>query len=406
MQLRERSRAKVARPPAELQVSSVTTIPAEARRPRPGARSLLGQLAVVRRVELEEAGRVAEPAGDVLQRVLASASTRPSARRVAAEAAGRGEVAVARPRRTRRSRRSAPSTAESAGGCRTAHRQVALGRARTACAARAPSARTPHVAALRLLVGRRPRRRTTRCPAAAPAPRAVPAPANDIGSDGTTPESPAEVDLVLQVPEVRHAVMLVRRDVRSESEVQGPTVSSRPAVSGDCSPPRMYHSVESSSSRASGDRPAISPGRAPRSTSVRWARTAATFCLQPGGDVDGRCDLFVRNAEDRLSRADEPLDPRQGRVRMRGQVQGARLPGFTRIRVELLQPGRLGGEQGHPVRVHMVRMAGQPAVRVMGDHDVRTELPDVRDQPPHGLIEGRITEARAARGRLGYPASA
>lgn len=39
----------------------------------------------------------------------------------------------------------------------------------------------------------------------------------------------------------------------------------------------MYHSVDSSRARVSGARPAISAGRAPRSTSLRWASTAATF---------------------------------------------------------------------------------------------------------------------------------
>ena len=44
----------------------------------------------------------------------------------------------------------------------------------------------------------------------------------------------------------------------------------------------MNHSVERSSSRAVVDRRAMSPGRAPRSTSEPWARIAASFCSSQG----------------------------------------------------------------------------------------------------------------------------
>ena len=45
---------------------------------------------------------------------------------------------------------------------------------------------------------------------------------------------------------------------------------------------RMNHSVASIAPRASGGSAATSPGTAPRSISLRCARTAATFCSNHG----------------------------------------------------------------------------------------------------------------------------
>ncbi|MFE3526498.1 hypothetical protein ACFXOD_33780 [Streptomyces sp. NPDC059161] len=51
--------------------------------------------------------------------------------------------------------------------------------------------------------------------------------------------------------------------------------------------------------------------------------------------------------------------------------------------------------------VRLIRFGLQRALRkIHHHHDVRAELPDVRDQPPHRLIQRRVAEAETARGRL------
>lgn len=48
----------------------------------------------------------------------------------------------------------------------------------------------------------------------------------------------------------------------------------------------------------------------------------------------------------------------------------------------------------------MILVPGQPTVRVMGDHDLRPELPYVRAELTDRCVEGRAEEPRPARGGL------
>lgn len=60
-----------------------------------------------------------------------------------------------------------------------------------------------------------------------------------------------------------------------------------------------------------------------------------------------------------------------------GRTPGTWLPGGAAVRVELPQPGRVDSEHGHPIGLHMIWVTGQPAISIVGDHDVWTELTDV-----------------------------
>lgn len=84
---------------------------------------------------------------------------------------------------------------------------------------------------------------------------------------------------------------------------------------------------------------------------------------------------------------------------MGSRVEGSDLPGRAGLRAEMREPGGLHGEQRHPVRVEVVWVAGQLADGVMGDHDVGTELPQLRNQLGDDFVQGSVAQARAPRCR-------
>ena len=130
------------------------------------------------------------------------------------------------------------------------------------------------------------------------------------------------------------------------------------------------------------------------------------FLLQPGADIDSRGDPFVRNTVHRLPGKGQIAQRSYGRVRVRGQVEGARLPGVACTRIEPFKSGCLDCERGHPVGVHMVWMTGQPTVGVVGDHDLRAKLPQLRDQPPHLSSSGASQNRMLPEADCGAQASA
>lgn len=134
-----------------------------------------------------------------------------------------------------------------------------------------------------------------------------------------------------------------------------------------------------------------------RATSLRWASTADHFSWS-----HGRVDVLVRCAEQLLAHSgEEGAEFSDARVRVRGQVHGPRLPRLARLGVEVPEARGVRGEEDHPVGVHVVRMARQLPVRVVGDDDFGPELPHVPHHLADGLVERHVQQARPAGGRPG-----
>nr|WP_322110665.1 hypothetical protein [Streptomyces atratus] len=127
----------------------------------------------------------------------------------------------------------------------------------------------------------------------------------------------------------------------------------------------------------------------------------------PLGYVRDRGDVLVRDAMHAFS------DIRQQRcqfadaaVGVGGHVQGLGLPGVSGFRVEAREACGFAGEEGDLVGAAVVRVACHLAEYVVGGDDVRSEAPQVVDEPGDGLVERRVDETRPAGSRGGVRASA
>lgn len=177
---------------------------------------------------------------------------------------------------------------------------------------------------------------------------------------------------------------------RCERSVTGPGVS------------RVKYSVATMSRRVScGSQAGENPGQGPLAGGLAAVgEDRGPFPLQPGGDVDGRGGVRVRDREhafaDRFQQGAEAADAGLG---VRGAVQGAWLPGRTGLRVQAGEPGVLNGEECDLVGATVVRVAGQLSEGVVRDHDVGAERADPVDQGGDDLFHGRVDEPGPVVGR-------
>ena len=191
-----------------------------------------GQVAVGRRVQLEEARGVAELGGDVLHRV--GGQRRGDHRDAGAGGrAGGGQVAVAvlRAQADHADRRHEQRA--TAASCRTARRTGRARRRRRTSAASGPSwSNALDVGPLGVLVARAAGDVGPAPTAAAPArpwPRARRTPS---AATGRTPRRPCEVDLELVVPEGGHLDIKAHGELQPFCTSQGTRAATRPGTPG------------------------------------------------------------------------------------------------------------------------------------------------------------------------------
>jgi hypothetical protein len=121
--------------------------------------------------------------------------------------------------------------------------------------------------------------------------------------------------------------------------------------------------------------------------------------LQPRQDVHPVRDIHVRCGVHGPPDADDVLDRLHRRSRMSRQTHGARLPRMARVGIHV-RAGRLCGEHGDAMRVHVIRVTGQTAQSVERHQRIRTELADLDHESVHGFDKRYVAPAGCARSRL------